>query len=153
MKSGVPEAPVNAISGSAQATCQLRYVVGTDTDSILPDLRQHFDHLGFHDVVISQKNQVSFKATRQDANNLWVKKVVRSLEKSSGRPVHLLPNLAGSLPNECFSDALGLTTIWIPHSYRQCSQHAPNEHMPEWLFYNALSLMAELFSDLEVKNI
>jgi hypothetical protein len=26
MKSGVPEAPVNAISGSAQATCQLRYV-------------------------------------------------------------------------------------------------------------------------------
>jgi len=153
MKSGVPEAPVNAISGSAQATCQLRYVVGTDTDSILPDLRQHFDHLGFHDVVISQKNQVSFKATRQDANNFWVEKVVRSLEKSTGQPVHLLPNLAGSLPNECFSDALGLTTIWIPHSYRQCSQHAPNEHMPEWLFYSALSLMAELFSDLEMKNI
>ena len=152
MKSGIPEAPVNAISGSAEATCQLRYVVGTDIHSILPDLRQHFDQLGFHDVTISKKNQISFTATRQDANNHWVKKVVRSLENSSGQSVHLLPNLAGSLPNECFSNVLGLTTIWIPHSYRECSQHAPNEHMPEWLFYNALSLMAKLFSDIAVKN-
>ena len=51
---GGPEAPVNAISESAQVTCQLRYVVGTDTDAILPDLRQHLDHLGFEDVIISQ---------------------------------------------------------------------------------------------------
>ena len=152
MKSGVPEAPVNAISGSAQATCQLRYVVGTDTDAILPDLRQHLDHLGFEDVIISQENQVAFKATRQDANNIWVQKVVSSLEKGAGRPVHLLPNLAGSLPNECFTQALGLTTIWIPHSYRQCSQHAPNEHMPERLFFSALTLMAKLFSDLGSEN-
>lgn len=152
MKSGVPEAPVNAISGSAQATCQLRYVVGTDIDAILPDLRQHLDHFGFEDVTISQEAQVAFTATRQDADNLWVQKVVRSLENSAGGPVHLLPNLAGSLPNECFSDALGLATIWIPHSYRQCAQHAPNEHIPEGLFYSALTLMAGLFCDLGEEN-
>jgi hypothetical protein len=110
------------------------------------------DRLGFEDVTSSQEAQVAFTATRQDADNLWVQRVVRSLEKSAGRPVHLLPNLAGSLPNECFSDALGLATIWIPHSYRECSQHAPNEHMPERLFYSALTLMAELFCDLGSEN-
>src|SRR5690606_8994456 len=41
MTSGVPEAPVNAISGKARATCQLRYVVGTNADDIIPALRRH----------------------------------------------------------------------------------------------------------------
>ena len=36
MKAGIPEAPVNAIAPSATARCQLRYVVGTDVDRILP---------------------------------------------------------------------------------------------------------------------
>ena len=41
MVSGVPDAPVNAISGWARATCQLRYVVGTDPQEIVPALRRH----------------------------------------------------------------------------------------------------------------
>ena len=50
MISGVPEAPVNAIAGWARATCQLRFVVGTDVDDILPALRRHLDHHGFQQV-------------------------------------------------------------------------------------------------------
>ena len=38
----------------------------------------------------------------------------------------LLPNLGGSLPNDVFSETLGLPTLWVPHSYPACSQHAPN---------------------------
>jgi len=30
---------------------------------------------------------------------------------------------------DSFLDVLGLRTIWIPHSYAACSQHAPDEHM------------------------
>ena len=40
MKSGVPEAPVNAIPPTAWARCALRYVVGTDVDDIIPALRR-----------------------------------------------------------------------------------------------------------------
>ena len=152
MTSGVPENPVNAIAGSARATCQLRYVVGTEVDAILPALRNHLDTNGFQDIEIYGDDKVRFAATRQDAENIWVKKVISSLEKGAGSSVHLLPNLAGSLPNDCFSDILGLATIWIPHSYRQCAQHAPNEHMPEPLFYDAIRLMAGLFSDLDSEN-
>ena len=45
---GAPERPVNAIPGTARAHCQLRYVVGTDVDGIIPALRQHLDRHGFH---------------------------------------------------------------------------------------------------------
>jgi len=40
VEGGVPAAPVNAISGHALATCQLRFVTGTDADDILPALRR-----------------------------------------------------------------------------------------------------------------
>jgi acetylornithine deacetylase/succinyl-diaminopimelate desuccinylase-like protein len=148
MTSGVPDAPVNAISASARATCQLRYVVGTDPDDILPALRRHLDAQGFHLVEITPHESGVFKATRLDPDHPWVTFVADSLTRSAGRAPHILPNLAGSLPNDCFADILGLPTVWVPHSYRGCSQHAPNEHVLKPLCRDALRLMAGLFWDL-----
>jgi hypothetical protein len=47
-----------------------------------------------------------------------------------------------------FSDCLGLPTIWVPHSYPGCSQHAPNEHILLPVTEEALGIMAGLFWDL-----
>ena len=60
----------------------------------------------------------------------------------------MLPNVGGSLPNDIFSEGLGLPTIWIPHSYPGCSQHAPNEHFPTALAREALGIMAGVYWDL-----
>jgi len=148
MKSGVPEAPVNAISAHARATCQLRYVVGTDPEDILPALRRHLDAHGFQAVQIEPHDRGFFRATRLDPDHPWVSFVADSLTRSAGRAPHILPNLAGSLPNDSFADILGLPTVWVPHSYRGCSQHAPNEHVLKPVCRDALRLMAGLFWDL-----
>lgn len=148
MKSGVPEAPVNAISGWARATCQLRYVVGTDAQDILPALRRHLDAMGFENVTIAPQERGFFQATRLDPGDPWVKFVETSLTETAGKPPHVLPNLAGSLPNDSFADVLGLPTVWIPHSYRGCSQHAPNEHVLKPVCRDALRVMAGLFWDM-----
>ena len=100
MKSGVPEAPVNAISAHARATCQLRYVVGTDPEDILPSLRRHLDKHGFEDVRIEPHDRGFFRATRLDPDHPWVKFVAQSLDETAGKAPHILPNLAGSLPND-----------------------------------------------------
>ncbi|WP_299734096.1 M20 family metallopeptidase [uncultured Tateyamaria sp.] len=148
MKSGVPEAPVNAISGHAKAACQLRFVVGTDLDDILPALRRHLDARGFRQVQIVPHERAFFSATRLSPDHPWVRLVAHSLEETSGKAPHILPNLAGSLPNEVFADILGLPTVWVPHSYRGCSQHAPNEHVLKNVCRDALTLMAGLFWDI-----
>jgi len=148
MKSGVPEAPVNAISGYAKAACQLRFVVGTDLEDILPALRRHLDARGFGVVQIALHERAFFNATRLAPDHPWVQFVARSLGQTSGKPPHILPNLAGSLPNEVFADILGLPTVWVPHSYRGCSQHAPNEHVLKSVSRDALQLMAGLFWDI-----
>ncbi|MCX7560411.1 M20 family metallopeptidase [Sulfitobacter sp. F26204] len=148
MTSGVPDAPVNAISASARATCQLRYVVGTNPQDILPALRRHLDAHGFEAIKIRPHDRGFFAATRLDPKHPWVGFVIGSIQRSTGKPPHVLPNLAGSLPNDSFTDILGLPTVWIPHSYRGCSQHAPDEHVLKSLSHDALRLMAGLFWDI-----
>lgn len=148
MKSGIPEAPVNAISGHAKAACQLRFVVGTRQDDILPALRRHLDAHGFECVGIVPHERAFFDATRLSPDHPWVRFVAASLEETAGKPPHILPNLAGSLPNEVFAEILGLPTVWVPHSYRGCSQHAPNEHVLKSVSRDALRLMAGLFWDI-----
>ena len=148
MLSGEPEAPLNAISGHARSTCQLRFVVGTDVNKIIPALRNHLNSFGFEDVNIHESEMTPFPATRLEMNNSWLSLITKSLENSMGSKIDLLPNLGGSLPNDSFSEVLELPTIWIPHSYAGCAQHSPNEHLSVPLARQALICMTALFADL-----
>ena len=150
MLSGEPEAPLNAISGHARSTCQLRFVVGTDVNKIIPALRNHLNSFGFEDVNIHESEMTPFPATRLEMNNSWLSSITKSLENSMGSKIDLLPNLGGSLPNDSFSEVLELPTIWIPHSYAGCSQHSPNEHLSVPLARQALIFMTALFADLSI---
>jgi acetylornithine deacetylase/succinyl-diaminopimelate desuccinylase-like protein len=145
---GTPERPVNAIPGNARAYCQLRYVVGTDVDDIIPALRRHLDRHGFTQIEVRVGERGVFKASRLDPDDPWVNFAARSIERTTGRKPTILPNLGGSLPNDSFADVLGLRTIWIPHSYAGCSQHAPDEHLLAPIAREGLGLMTGLFWDL-----
>ena len=148
MKAGNPDAPVNAVPASARARCQLRFVVGIDVDDVLPALRRHLDREGFPMVEITPARDEVFRATRLDPRDPWVRWVVSSIASTTGKKPALLPNIGGSLPNDIFSDVLGLRTIWIPHSYPGCSQHAPDEHLPVAIAREGLAMMAGLYWDL-----
>jgi acetylornithine deacetylase/succinyl-diaminopimelate desuccinylase-like protein len=146
MTAGDPDAPVNAIPPSARAHCQLRFVVGTDHERIPELLRAHLDAAGFGAVQVEVEHAMA--ATRTDPGNPWVRWTLASIARSTGRTPALLPNLGGSLPNAPFADVLGLPTVWVPHSYPGCAQHAPDEHLPTGLVRESLQLMAGLWWDL-----
>ena len=144
----MPETPVNAVPPSAWARCQLRFVVGIDSSDVIPALRRHLDRHGFPMVEIATNGSERFGATRLDPEDPWVAFTLASIASSTGKKPALLPNLGGSLPNDIFADNLGLRTIWVPHSYPGCSQHAPDEHVPIATFREALGLMAGLYWDI-----
>ena len=145
---GNPERPVNAIPPRASAHCQLRYVVGVDAADILPALERHLVRHGFHNVKVKQAREGFFPATRLDPDHPWVRWAEESLARTAGARPAILPNLGGSLPNDVFSETLGLPTVWVPHSYAGCSQHAPDEHLLASVARDALRLMTGLFWDL-----
>ena len=122
--------------------------MGTDVDDILPALRRHLDAQGHKAVQIVPVDKGIFGATRLDPDHPWVDYVCTSLNLTTGDAPHVLPNLAGSLPNDCFADVLGVPTIWIPHSYLGCNQHAPNEHVLKSVCREGMQVMAGLFWDI-----
>ncbi|QEL26178.1 M20 family metallopeptidase [Bosea sp. F3-2] len=148
MKSGVPETPVNAVPPSAWARCQLRFVVGIDHDDVVPALKRHLQRHGFPMVEVSLSRSEIFGATRLDPEDPWVDFALASIAESTGKKPALLPNLGGSLPNDIFADILELRTIWVPHSYPGCSQHAPDEHLPVAIAREGLTAMAGLYWDI-----
>jgi acetylornithine deacetylase/succinyl-diaminopimelate desuccinylase-like protein len=148
MKCGNPDAPVNSVPPSAWARCQLRFVVGVDVDDVLPALRRHLDRHGIPMVEIIPVRDEVFRATRLDPRDPWVEWAVGSIARTTGKKPALLPNIGGSLPNDIFADLLGLRTIWIPHSYPGCSQHATDEHLPGAIAREGLAMMAGLYWDL-----
>jgi acetylornithine deacetylase/succinyl-diaminopimelate desuccinylase-like protein len=147
-EAGEPRAPVNAIPGHACARLQLRFVVGVDPDGVVPAVRRHLENTGFGFVDVSAADEEMFRATRLDPADPWVGFAARSIERTTGQRPAVLPNLGGSLPNDAFADILGLRTIWVPHSYAGCSQHAPDEHLPPHLLREGLEMMAGLYWDI-----
>jgi len=147
-RTGNPERPVNAIPPRAIANLQLRFVAGCDWRTFIPAIRAHLDARGFAAVEIVQGTMEPMAATRLDPDHPWVRWASASIATTTGAPPAILPNLGGSLPNDCFAEVLGLPTIWVPHSYPACSQHAPNEHMLVSVAREGLLIMTGLFWDL-----
>ena len=146
MSAGDIDKPANAIPGNASAMLQLRFVVGTRVENLVDVITAHLRGRGFSNVEVQAAQ--SFSASRTDFDSPWICWTAESIRKTTGKAPAVLPNFGGSLPNDVFSETLGLPTIWVPHSYPGCSQHAPDEHILLSVTEEALGIMAGLFWDL-----
>jgi acetylornithine deacetylase/succinyl-diaminopimelate desuccinylase-like protein len=152
MTSGRPENPVNAVAPDARAHCQIRYTVDTDPATFEGSLRRHLDAHGFgagspmH--VRIENPGVRMPASRTDPADPWVGWARTSMERTLGRPVQIIPNSSGGLPGDVFVDHLGVSLLWVPHSYNGCGQHGPDEHLLVAPAREGLAAFAGLWWDL-----
>jgi acetylornithine deacetylase/succinyl-diaminopimelate desuccinylase-like protein len=144
---GDPHQPVGAIPAAAHADLQFRYVVGSvAAEDVAPAIRSHLHEAGLDHVTVVERGGMT--ATRLSPEDPWAQFAGASVASTIGREPSLMPNLAGTIPNGAFADVLGLPTVWIPHSYPGCAQHAPNEHVLGPLTREAMGIMAGLYWDL-----
>ena len=148
MSTGNPERPVNAVPPRAKAHCQIRFTVDKDPLGFIAAIQKHLDAHGFSAVKVVGPSHEIMNATRLDPNHDAVQWAVRSVTKTLGSKPAVVPNLGGSLPNDVFTDIIGVPTIWVPHSYASCSQHAPNEHVLDYILREGLQMMTGLFWDM-----
>jgi len=148
---GNPEAPMAAIAPRARARCQLRFVVGTDADDIVPALQRRLDAMGLTRVSVTPVEGSLSPATRLDPSDEWVAAIAGSIARTTGTAPDILPNIGGSIPNHVFAHVARLPTLWIPHSYRGCQQHAADEHLPLAIAREGLAVMTGLFWDLAAR--
>ena len=130
-------------------TCQVRFVAGCDWRTFIPAIRTHLDRAR-----LRARCEVRPRTTNRWRPRGSIPTIrgcagrAASIAATTGAPPAILPNLGGSLPNDCFADVLGLPTIWVPHSYPACSQHAPDEHLLARVAREGLAIMTGLFWDL-----
>lgn len=147
---GNPQRPIHAVPDEARARIHMRFVPETDPKTFLPAIRRHLDRHGFEEVeacLPEERFQIS-QATRPALDQPWVQWGRKALSENHQGEVTFLPNLGGTLPNDAFTDILGLPTLWFPHSYAGCSQHAPDEHVLAAISRQALLVMTGIFYDL-----
>lgn len=148
-RTGNPDNPVNAVPPEASAHCQIRHTTDVDPKTFVPALRAHLDRHGYGAIEVREApGRLSWGATRMDPKHPWVQWASDSVQRTTGVKPALLPSVGGSLPNDCFADILGMPTIWVPHSYASCSQHAPNEHALAPLLREGLAIMGGIFWDM-----
>ena len=148
---GAPDRPVNAIPPSARATCQLRYIYGTDEEDIIPSLRRHLDANGFDRVRIDPppaSNNGRFMASRTDPNHPWAQWMQRAVGRGSNHPCGVLPTSGGSNMTHIIQRTLDAPITWLPLSYGGCSQHAPDEHILLPLMREGLRQVTSIYWDL-----
>ncbi|WP_231444408.1 M20/M25/M40 family metallo-hydrolase [Brevibacterium zhoupengii] len=147
LDAGNPSQVVNAIPGKADAHMQLRYVVGTDVGDFEDKVRAHLDDQGIHgvDVLVGH----CMPATRLDPNARVVAAAAESIKQTTGLEAAIEPNLGGTIPNDVFAEVLGLPTVWVPHSYPGCNQHAPDEHALTSILEQGAEIMAGMFWDMK----
>jgi hypothetical protein len=133
------------------ANCQLRFIAGTDAAGILPALQRHLDQRGLSMVKVAPPptgNDGGFAATRTEPDHPWALFVAASLQRTANMRPAIIPQTGGSICNDIFTDILGIPTVWVPHSYASCSQHAADEHLLLSLARAAAGLMAGLYWDI-----
>jgi acetylornithine deacetylase/succinyl-diaminopimelate desuccinylase-like protein len=146
LDAGNVDAPMNAIPGRARAVLQLRFVVGTELENLAERVQTHLDEHGYP--MVRVRPGVAFPASRTDPDDPWVQWAAESMRRRVGDRLAVLPNIGGSLPNYVFTDILGMPTVWLPHSYPGCNQHAPDEHLLEPLAREGFAMALGLFADL-----
>lgn len=151
LHAGDPPKPVNAIPPRAIAWVQLRFAPGTDDTRLQDALRKHLDAHGFSEITITQEGPF-FAASQTPVDHPAAQLIARAIADGTGTPPVILPALGGSLPNDIFCDGLGLPTVWVPHSFPGCSQHAPDEHLPKRLLQDATGVMSVALGALAGTN-
>lgn len=146
---GNPVRPMNAIQPQCVAHCGIRFPASLDASLLIEGLRSFLTSQGHTSVEVVQSQIDAFMpATKGDPNGYWASKVRSSIEQSVLTAPRILPSNGGSLPNHVFSSVLGLETIWIPHSYNDCQQHAPDEHVKKDVLKDAMRIMVGLWWDI-----
>ncbi len=150
-RTGNPDNPVNAVPPRAMANCQLRFVVGTDWQNIIPNLQKHLDENGFGMIRVQpapEENATTFAAARTHPDHPWAQWMRGAVQRTTGQPCRMVPNSGGSICNDVFQDVLGIPFVWMPLSYTGCSQHAPNEHILWSLTRQGMELVTGVYWDM-----
>ncbi|HLF46818.1 MAG TPA: M20/M25/M40 family metallo-hydrolase [Chitinophagaceae bacterium] len=152
----VGELAANIIPAIAEATLDLRLVLGNEMDSQINKVIRHIQSKGFHVTdheptdeerlkygkLIKITHGDGYVAQRTSFDIPVVKSMIKAIQATVNYPVILFPTAGGSLPLFLFEKLLGATLISVPVVNYDNNQHAENENVQISFLWEGIETMA-----------
>jgi len=152
----VGELAANIIPSKAEATLDLRLVLGNEVDKQISKVVKHIESKGFHVTdheptdeerlkygnLIKITRGQGYPAQRTSFDIPIVKDVVKAVQSTVNYPVVLIPSAGGSLPLYLFEKTLKTKLISVPVVNYDNNQHAENENMLIKFLWEGIETMA-----------
>jgi acetylornithine deacetylase/succinyl-diaminopimelate desuccinylase-like protein len=152
----VGELAANIIPVKAEATLDLRLVLGNEVDKQINKVVKHIKSKGFHIIdheptdeermkygkLIKITHGQGYPAQRTSFDVPVVNDVVKAVQSSVDYNVVLIPSAGGSLPLYLFEKTLKTKVISVPVVNYDNNQHAENENMLIKFLWEGIETMA-----------
>jgi acetylornithine deacetylase/succinyl-diaminopimelate desuccinylase-like protein len=154
----VGELAANIIPVKAEATLDLRLVVGNTVDKQIERVINHIRKKGFHVIdheptdderlkygkLIKITQGVGYPAQRTSFDLPIAKNLVKAVQSTVDYPLILIPSMGGSLPLYLFEKTLNAKVITVPVVNYDNNQHAENENVQLRFLWEGIETVAAI---------
>lgn len=154
----VGELAANIIPTKAEATIDLRLVLGNDVDKQINKVIKHIEKNGFHvmdheptdeerlkyNKLIKITRGIGYPAQRTSFDLPIAQSLVKAVQTTVDYPVILLPSMGGSLPLYLFEKTLNAKVITVPVVNYDNNQHAENENVQLKFLWEGIETIAAI---------
>jgi acetylornithine deacetylase/succinyl-diaminopimelate desuccinylase-like protein len=154
----VGELAANIIPTKAEATLDLRLVLGNEVDKQIGRVIKHIEKNGFHVIdheptdeerskygkLIKVTHGVGYPAQRTSFDLPITKSLVKAVQSTIDYPIVLIPSMGGSLPLYLFEKTLGAKVITVPVVNYDNNQHAENENVQLKFLWEGIETIAAI---------
>ena len=155
---GVGKQSANVIPTKAEASLDLRLVLGNDWKLQQQKVIDHIELMGFHvledeptdldrmkyDKLCMVKRSDGYNAQKTSMDDPFAKRIVRAVNAAIGKSPILMPTLGGSLPLFIFEQQLNAHPVTLPIANHDNNQHAENENIRIGNLWDGLEIFASI---------